>query len=161
MSHTYYYIPQGVLGQNNHFDSLVNVLDNSPQGNTLYDNMLIWASPSEMSQLRLERRLLPLYSVFPWCAGKQNGISVLTWQSEEALSKYVNIYTDLIGLLHLGIDKKRRCNCVKRSLCLTFCHCCLRSAFPSVAQAAGFVSEGLYKRSAGRSLWRPTSVSMC
>lgn len=41
MSHTYYYIPQGELGQNNHFDSLVNVLDNSLQGNTLYDNMLV------------------------------------------------------------------------------------------------------------------------
>lgn len=41
MSHTYYFIPQGELGQKNHFDSLVNVLDNSPQGNTLYDNMLV------------------------------------------------------------------------------------------------------------------------
>lgn len=41
MSYTCYYIPQGELRQNNHFDSLVNVVDNSPQGNTLYDNILI------------------------------------------------------------------------------------------------------------------------
>lgn len=53
MSHVLYYIPQGQLCQNNHFDFLVNVLDNSPQGNTLYDNMLVWASRSEMSQMRL------------------------------------------------------------------------------------------------------------
>lgn len=53
MSHVLYYIPQGELWQNNHFGLLVNVLDNSPQGNTLYDNMLVWASQSEMSQRRL------------------------------------------------------------------------------------------------------------
>lgn len=41
MSNALYYTPQGELWQNNHFDFLVNVLDNSPQGNTLYDNMLI------------------------------------------------------------------------------------------------------------------------
>lgn len=41
MSYTCCYIPQGELWQNNHFDSLVNVLDNSPKGNTLYDNTSI------------------------------------------------------------------------------------------------------------------------
>lgn len=41
MPNIYYNILQGVLGQNNHFEFLVNVLDNSPQGSTLYDNMLI------------------------------------------------------------------------------------------------------------------------
>lgn len=41
MSYSCCYIPQGEMGQNNNFDSLVNVLDNSPEGNTLYDNIPI------------------------------------------------------------------------------------------------------------------------
>lgn len=40
MSHTHYDIPQGEVGRNNHFGSLVNVVDNSAEGNTLYDNIL-------------------------------------------------------------------------------------------------------------------------
>lgn len=92
MSHVLYYIPQGELWQNNHFDFLVNVLDNSPQGNTLYDNMPIWASRSEMSQLRLA----PFASCCTVCSREvctnKMGFPHLTRQSKEARPN-MEIYT--------------------------------------------------------------------
>lgn len=72
------------MGQNNLFDSLVNVLDNSPWGNTFYDNILIRVSWSEMSQLRLEQAWLPAYSVLLWSVEKMKSAVVLMEQSEDA-----------------------------------------------------------------------------
>lgn len=87
MPHAYYDIPQGEVGLNNHFGSLVNVVDNSTAGNTLYDNILAWASPSEMSWLRLEPGGLPTVRRFSMEQNnKKKKNCALVRQSEDAQS---------------------------------------------------------------------------
>lgn len=83
MSHAYYNIPQGEVELNNHFGSLVNVVDNSAAGNTLYDNILAWASPSEMSQLWLEPGGLPTVYRFSTKSAKKKKKSALVRQSKD------------------------------------------------------------------------------
>lgn len=105
MPHAYYDIPQGEVGLNNHFGSLVNVLDNSTAGNTLYDNILAWASPSEMSRLRLEPGGLPTVRCFSMERARAKKKKICISEAEwRRTINYVNRCKDLNGLLHLVMD---------------------------------------------------------
>lgn len=100
MPHAYYDIPQGEVGLNNHFGPLLNVVDNSAAGNTLYDNMLAWASPAEMSQLRWGARWAPDCTLLFHRARTRK-------KKRKAWSRtvnYVNRCKDLNGLLHPAKD---------------------------------------------------------
>lgn len=162
MSHTCYYIPQGELGQNNHFDSLVNVLDNSPAGNTLYDNILAWASPSEMSQPRLEPARLQLSPAYSHEKNKNKiGFLALAWQSEDAqwnMYIYKWIITSGDRILFSFWDDNHRRKRKEAWLCQTeplpyWPLCCLVRPSSSVVRPRGFVSECLCQQSAGDSHW--------
>lgn len=103
MPHAYYDIPQGEVGLNNHFGSLVNVVDNSTAGNTLYDNILAWASPSEMSWLRLEPGGLPTVRRFSMERerARNNKKKICISEAERRRTiNYENRCKDLNGLLH-------------------------------------------------------------
>lgn len=84
-------------GGDNHVDFLVNVVDNTPEGRTLCENMSfsIWNVTAEI-RVRFDS----------WYQGtwKAKWLLALMWQSEEAQTKYVNANKDLTASLHLPIE---------------------------------------------------------
>lgn len=157
MSHAYYDIPQGEVGLNNHFGSLVNVVNNSAAGNTLYDNIFAWASPFEMSQLWLEPGGLPTVVLERAKQKTKKEFSALVRRRINTIN-YASKRKDLNGLLHLVmlfffslyvlIKQCLRSDCANWAVCLVgllvwpYCY---------TAKVKRFVSERLCQQSEGHS----------
>lgn len=141
MSHTHYDIPQGEVGRNNHFGSLVNVVDNSAEGNTLYDNILAWASPSEMSQLWLEPGGLPTVCRFS------------TESAQNQLCKQI-LWLNIIHLVMHVFFFKWQQQIISEVIVFIWAFCLLGPlVWPSccTAEVKRFVPERLCQQSAGHS----------